>query len=167
MAYDEETGQYMGFHPEYDDDDRDKLNQAAEMKEALHRLDQQEAANHLVQRDANAHLGALNELGMTPQEYQARLSMNPDLVQQVKEEAIFLGTKQIVQRLRERRGPAQPPRDSQGRSRDSQGRFTSPQAPAKGKKTAAQFRQQVAERGRISGDSDEAVELLEALLREG
>jgi hypothetical protein len=159
MAYHDTTGEYLGFRPDLDEDDRDKLNEAASIKEAIRHLDNQELAQQVQQRDAQRHLDALAAAGMTPQEYQMHLANNPAAFQRIKEEAIFGATKELAQRFRNQAEGQRP--------RDSVGRFTSPaKVSTKARKTAAQYRQQVKEHGRIDGDSDEGISVLESLLLE-
>ncbi|MBT3368698.1 MAG: hypothetical protein HN416_16240 [Nitrospina sp.] len=155
MAYHDETGEFIGFRPDIDEDDRDKLNEAASIKQAIQHLDNQEFAQQVQQRDAQRHLAALEAAGMSPQEYQMHLANNPAAFQQIKEEAIYGATRELAQRFKNQQGQ---------RPRDSQGRFASAPRGKKPRKSADQFRAQVAEHGKISGDSDEATAVLEALL---
>ena len=159
MAFHDETGEYLGFRPDVDEDDRDKLNEAAEIKDAFQYMQNQEMSKQIQQRDNQRHLDALASVGMTPQEYQMHLANDPAALQMIKEEAIYGATRELAQRFRNRSGNAP-------RARDGQGRFTSrsPKGASKPRKTLNQFRQQVSEKGKISGDSAEAVDVLDALL---
>ncbi|MBC8177217.1 MAG: hypothetical protein ISR61_03525 [Desulfobacteraceae bacterium] len=150
---------------DYDYDEKDRVEakyrdllETESMKGDIARI---EMSKQIQQRDGQRHLDALADIGMTPQEYQAHLAANPAAFQRIKEQAIYGATRELAQRFRNQA------KGDTSHARDAQGRFTSgpPKGASKPKKTAAEYRARVAEKGKISGDSAEAVDVLEALLR--
>ena len=154
MAYDNE-GQYY-FDPALDEDDQEALQEANRLEQAQHHIGKSRFIQHQQGAFTNGIQKALNEFGVTPQQFEMLAANNPDATAAVNQTSGYMTAKSVIEGSMAAAGQ---------RPRDSQGRFTS--GPAKGKqprKSVDQFRQQVQEKGKISGDSSEAMDVLEALL---
>jgi hypothetical protein len=153
MAYDNEGEFY--FDPNLDSDDQDALEQADRLEQAQHYRARQKFTAHQSQSYSSGVGRALQEAGITAEQFEQIAASNGNATAQVNEISGYLTAQNII------RGAI----NNQQRPRDAAGRFTSgPVSGKKPRKSAAEYRAQVAEHGKISGDSDEATAVLEALL---
>jgi membrane-bound lytic murein transglycosylase MltF len=95
MAYNDE-GQWIGFHPEFDDEDRAALDNVDRNEQAKqYRMAQ--ANNASYQQAINDATGeALKELGIPPEEW---ASINQSLPLEEQKKAVVRGTKKYVRKV--------------------------------------------------------------------
>ena len=153
MAYHDETGEYIGFIPELDEEDAQALSEANRLEQAQIHLGKNRFIQHQQGAFTNGIQQALNEFGVTPQQFETLAANNPNATAAVNQTSGYMTGKSIIEGSLAAAGQ---------RPRDSQGRFTSgpPRAGKQNRKSLNQFREQVAEKGKISGDSSEAMDVL-------
>ena len=161
MAYND-NGEWVGFAPEWDEEDKDALAQVDRLEQAqIHRGRQKFVAHQQGQFSAGFE-DAMKEFGVTPEQLEMMAASDPQETGVVNRTSGYMTAKSIIQGAQARAGQ---------RPRDKDGRFASPkqaaapkQSPAKDRKTLQEYRDRVSKEGKISGDSDEAIDILEALL---
>jgi hypothetical protein len=153
MAYDNEGEFY--FDPRVDSADQDALEEVDRLEAARMYRGREQFTQHQSSAYSSGVGRALAEAGITPEQFEQIAASNGMATAQVNEVSGYLTAQNILKSAI----------DQQQRPRDSQGRFTSGPRRGKGpRKSAAEYRARVAEKGKISGDSEEAMNVLEALL---
>ena len=154
MAYDNEGEFY--FDPRVDQDDQEALEEVDKLEAARVYRGRQMFAQHQQGAFSNGIQQALQEFGISPDDFERLAAGNPHATASINAASGYNIARSVIQGAM----------SEVPRPRDANGRFVSgpPRGGKQPRKSAAEYRNQVQESGKISGDSDEAVRVLEALL---